>query len=285
MRSPAVLTPARDPTRRVRRDRGSSPAGGRAPQERPVAVCMRAKSAPEGCPSRVVDARRRPPIVHSLHHLAVRPQRRCGRPSRGLRRPPGCRHGTPDRSPARGRARAARRRHRPGRACGRCSPSPRWSTPSTRPTRPTVRATAASTCSARSGQPVLAALPGAVTYAGSLAGRGVVVVDHGATRTTYEPVAATVTVGTPVAAGTPDRHPRARRVALLPAGLPALGLDRGRDLPRPAPPGRRRAGPAAAALARRAGGVDGASRSRVGLAIRRAQPVSGDVGVELRRRQ
>ena len=51
------------------------------------------------------------------------------------------------------------------------------------------------------GQPVLAALPGAVTFAGPLAGRGVVVVDHGATRTTYEPVAATVTVGTPVAAG------------------------------------------------------------------------------------
>ena len=52
------------------------------------------------------------------------------------------------------------------------------------------------------GQPVLAALPGTVTYSGALAGRGVVVVDHGATRTTYEPVAATVSVGTPVAAGT-----------------------------------------------------------------------------------
>ena len=53
------------------------------------------------------------------------------------------------------------------------------------------------------GQPVLAALPGTVTYAGSLAGRGVVVVDHGATRTTYEPVTATVPVGASVAAGTP----------------------------------------------------------------------------------
>jgi len=52
------------------------------------------------------------------------------------------------------------------------------------------------------GQPVLSALPGTVTYAGLLAGRGVVVVNHGATRTTYEPVAATVAVGTPVAAGT-----------------------------------------------------------------------------------
>jgi murein DD-endopeptidase MepM/ murein hydrolase activator NlpD len=51
------------------------------------------------------------------------------------------------------------------------------------------------------GQPVRAALPGAVSWAGSLAGRGVVVVDHGTTRTTYEPVTATVPVGTPVAAG------------------------------------------------------------------------------------
>jgi murein DD-endopeptidase MepM/ murein hydrolase activator NlpD len=51
------------------------------------------------------------------------------------------------------------------------------------------------------GQPVLAALPGTVTWAGSLAGRGVVVVDHGTTRTTYEPVAATVEVGVTVGSG------------------------------------------------------------------------------------
>src|SRR6187455_2554337 len=53
------------------------------------------------------------------------------------------------------------------------------------------------------GQPVLTALPGTISFAGPLAGRGVVVVDHGATRTTYEPVTATLAVGTPVAAGTP----------------------------------------------------------------------------------
>ncbi len=47
----------------------------------------------------------------------------------------------------------------------------------------------------RAGQDVHAALAGRVTYAGLLAGRGVVVVDHGATRTTYEPVSATVAVG------------------------------------------------------------------------------------------
>jgi murein DD-endopeptidase MepM/ murein hydrolase activator NlpD len=51
------------------------------------------------------------------------------------------------------------------------------------------------------GQTVHAALAGRVTYAGLLAGRGVVVVDHGATRTTYEPVSATVAVGQPVAGG------------------------------------------------------------------------------------
>ena len=51
------------------------------------------------------------------------------------------------------------------------------------------------------GQEVLAALAGTVTFAGMLAGRGVVVVAHGDTRTTYEPVLATVDVGTRVAQG------------------------------------------------------------------------------------
>ena len=51
------------------------------------------------------------------------------------------------------------------------------------------------------GQSVHAALAGTVTFAGTLAGRGVVVVDHGATRTTYEPVASIVAVGSTLAAG------------------------------------------------------------------------------------
>lgn len=50
-------------------------------------------------------------------------------------------------------------------------------------------------------QRVRASLPGRVTYAGPIAGRGVVVVSHGDTRTTYEPVLASVRVGDPVAAG------------------------------------------------------------------------------------
>ncbi len=51
------------------------------------------------------------------------------------------------------------------------------------------------------GQGVRAALPGRVTFAGRLAGRGVVVVSHGTTRTTYEPVTAHVQRGEPVRAG------------------------------------------------------------------------------------
>jgi murein DD-endopeptidase MepM/ murein hydrolase activator NlpD len=53
----------------------------------------------------------------------------------------------------------------------------------------------------RAGQPVRAAAPGRVTFAGRLAGRGVVVVDHGTTRTTYEPVDPSVAVGDTVTAG------------------------------------------------------------------------------------
>jgi len=51
------------------------------------------------------------------------------------------------------------------------------------------------------GQQVRAAVVGHVSFVGMIAGRGVVVVDHGDTRTTYEPVAPVVTRGQPVAAG------------------------------------------------------------------------------------
>ena len=53
----------------------------------------------------------------------------------------------------------------------------------------------------RPGQPVRAALAGEVSFSGRIAGRGVVVVAHGPTRTTYEPVAGSLAVGEPVAAG------------------------------------------------------------------------------------
>ncbi|MGW7686974.1 M23 family metallopeptidase [Kribbella sp. NPDC054772] len=54
----------------------------------------------------------------------------------------------------------------------------------------------------RPGQPVLAATPGTITYAGPLAGRGVVTITTGARRTTYEPVIAAVSVGATVTTGT-----------------------------------------------------------------------------------
>lgn len=53
----------------------------------------------------------------------------------------------------------------------------------------------------RPGDVVHAALAGTVTFAGTVAGRGVVVVDHGTLRTTYEPVAASVHRGRRVTAG------------------------------------------------------------------------------------
>ena len=54
---------------------------------------------------------------------------------------------------------------------------------------------------AEAGMPVLAAVDGRVTFAGSVAGRGVVTIDHGDVNTTYEPVTAQLTVGQPVRAG------------------------------------------------------------------------------------
>ncbi len=56
---------------------------------------------------------------------------------------------------------------------------------------------------ATAGAEVRAAGPGTVTYAGPIAGRGVVVIDHGGLRTTYEPVTPTVGVGDEVGAGRP----------------------------------------------------------------------------------
>ena len=54
---------------------------------------------------------------------------------------------------------------------------------------------------ATAGSWVLAAGAGRVVYAGDLAGRGVVSIDHGGLRTTYEPVDSIVSVGEQVFAG------------------------------------------------------------------------------------
>lgn len=128
-------------------------------------------------------------------------------------------------------------------------------------------------------QTVRSALPGTVSFAGRIAGRGVVVVQHGETRTTYEPVSATIPVGTAVAAGAgigtlelvgSHCFPRAclhwgwlrASVYLDPLGL--VGAVRVRLVPLSGLP---QSGP------------------RMGLLIGPTQPVSGHVGVQLRRRQ
>jgi murein DD-endopeptidase MepM/ murein hydrolase activator NlpD len=51
------------------------------------------------------------------------------------------------------------------------------------------------------GQPVHAALSGEVAFVGRIAGVGIAVVSHGETRTTYQPVEASVAPGDQVAAG------------------------------------------------------------------------------------
>lgn len=66
------------------------------------------------------------------------------------------------------------------------------------------------------GERVLAAADGVVSYAGPLAGRGVIVLVHGALRTTYEPVQATVRRGASVTAG--------QQIGLLQVGHPGCAV-------------------------------------------------------------
>lgn len=54
---------------------------------------------------------------------------------------------------------------------------------------------------AKSGEAVLSAASGTVAFAGSIAGKPVVSIDHGSVRTTYEPVITTLRVGERVALG------------------------------------------------------------------------------------
>lgn len=77
------------------------------------------------------------------------------------------------------------------------------------------------------GQTVRAALPGRISFAGRIAGVGVVVVDHGATRTTYQPVRARVRVGTDVAAGASIGTLEWYGTHCLPAACLHWGLVRG----------------------------------------------------------
>ena len=77
------------------------------------------------------------------------------------------------------------------------------------------------------GQQVHTALAGTVTFAAPLAGRGVVVVDHGGVRTTYEPVSASVTVGDTVGRGAVIGTLQHRSSHCLPRTCLHWGLVRG----------------------------------------------------------
>ena len=79
------------------------------------------------------------------------------------------------------------------------------------------------------GTTVRAAGAGVVTYAGLLAGRGVVAVSHGELRTTYEPVTATVSVGEQVDPGDPIGALSAAGGHCLPSVCLHWGLLRGKS--------------------------------------------------------
>jgi murein DD-endopeptidase MepM/ murein hydrolase activator NlpD len=79
----------------------------------------------------------------------------------------------------------------------------------------------------RVGQPVRAAVAGQVTFAGRIAGVGSVVVGHGDTRTTYQPVDATVARGDRVVAGQRIGHLEWHGTHCAPAACLHWGLLRG----------------------------------------------------------
>ena len=83
--------------------------------------------------------------------------------------------------------------------------------------------------SAPPGTPVVAAGRGVVTYAGMLAGRGVVAVSHGELRTTYEPVTSVVVVGEHVDTGQPIGTLATVGGHCLPATCLHWGLRRGEE--------------------------------------------------------
>ncbi|GAA2036100.1 hypothetical protein GCM10009740_29030 [Terrabacter terrae] len=99
-----------------------------------------------------------------------------------------------------------------GRAVGPVTTSGRWVWPLDprpevvrrfdRPDQPWLPGHRGVDLAASVGQPVLAPTEGQVTWSGVVAGRSVVVVSHeGGLRSTFEPVAAAVSLGTPVRRG------------------------------------------------------------------------------------
>jgi len=77
------------------------------------------------------------------------------------------------------------------------------------------------------GQQVLAVAAGTVTFAGSVAGRGVVVVEHGRLSSTYQPVTATVPAGVRVSSRQPIGFLELVGSHCLPRACLHLGAKRG----------------------------------------------------------
>ncbi|ANY10244.1 peptidase [Pseudonocardia sp. HH130630-07] len=83
-------------------------------------------------------------------------------------------------------------------------PAPAVTEPFRRPTFAYGRGHRGADLAGAPGQAVLAARTGVIAFAGRVAGRGVVSVDHAdGLRSTYEPVSAVVTAGATVGAGDP----------------------------------------------------------------------------------
>lgn len=149
------------------------------------------------------------------------------------------------------------------------------------------------------GQTVRAALAGTITFAGPLAGKQVVVVSHGLTRTTYEPVLPSVAVGAEVAAGAAIGTLAGAPSHCVPHACLHWGWRRGEEyldplglveqprirlLPPAGPAVAAEAGPSGLAAARSAGQGLGrllGSGAGVSLAVGRAEPFTAHVGVEL----
>jgi hypothetical protein len=79
------------------------------------------------------------------------------------------------------------------------------------------------------GQEVLAGAPGTVTFAGRIAGIGIVVISHGEERTTYQPVAASVVRGQVVLQGQPIGRLELLGSHCLPVACLHWGLLRGTE--------------------------------------------------------
>jgi murein DD-endopeptidase MepM/ murein hydrolase activator NlpD len=138
---------------------------------------------------------------------------------------------------------------------------------------------------AAEGATVRASGPGIVSYAGLVAGKGVVVISHtgidSGLRTTYEPVTASVLVGQSVAAGEPIGVVAAASGHCSPAVCLHWGLRRGDTYLDPL----RLVAPVAVRLLPLEAAHMAVSGPRMGLVVSPAQPFDRYVGIDLGGRQ